>query len=99
MRSYWPMISNALSEGSGALCGVTVTSGVYAAIVSRADARGGQIERGRRAEPAHADQQHLRVEQLALSDAAHLRHDDVARVARHLVGRPRPIDGRRAVFA
>ena len=47
----------------------------------RADAGGGEVERGRRAEPAGAEQQHLRVEQLGLALEPDLRHEQVARVA------------------
>ena len=53
----------------------------------RADARRREVERGRRAEPAGAEQQHLRVEQLALAVLADLRQEEVARVALALVGR------------
>ena len=41
----------------------------------------GQVERGRRAEPAGAQQQHLGVEQLELALEADLGHQQVARVA------------------
>ena len=51
----------------------------------RADAGGGEIHRGRRAEPARADAQHLRGFQLALTLDADLRHDQVAAVALDLV--------------
>ncbi len=47
----------------------------------RADARGGEIERDRRAEPACADNEHARRLELLLSGAAHLAEHDVARVA------------------
>ena len=54
-----------------------------------ADAGGRQVERGRRAEPAGAEQQHLRVEQLELALDADLRQQHVARVAAALLGRER----------
>ena len=47
----------------------------------RADAGRREVERGRRAEPAGAQQQHLRLEQLGLALEADLRDEDVARVA------------------
>ena len=47
----------------------------------RADAGRGEIQRGRRAEPAGAEQQDLRVEQLLLALDADLRDEHVARVA------------------
>ena len=47
----------------------------------RADARRGQVQAGRRAEAAGADQQHLRVEQLQLAGLADLGDQRVARVA------------------
>ena len=52
----------------------------------RADAGRGQVERGRRAEPAGAEQQHLRVEQLLLALDADLGDQQVARVALALLG-------------
>ena len=52
----------------------------------RADARGGEVERGRRAEPAGAEQQHLRVQQLDLAVDADLGEQGVARVALALLG-------------
>ena len=45
------------------------------------DAGRREVERGRRAEPAGAEQQHLRVEQLRLALEPDLRHEQVARVA------------------
>src|SRR3990167_2502777 len=54
-----------------------------------ADAGEGQVESDGRAEAAGADDEHLRVDDLALTDAADLGHDDVARVARHLLRRQR----------
>ena len=47
----------------------------------RADAGGSEIERGRRAEPAGAEQQHPRLEQLLLTLLADLGQEDVPRVA------------------
>ena len=52
----------------------------------RADAGGGQVERGRRAEPAGAEQQHLGVEQLQLALLADLGQQQVALVAVALLG-------------
>ena len=52
----------------------------------RADARGGEVERGRGAEPAGAEQQHLGVEQLGLALGADLGEQDVAAVALLLLG-------------
>ena len=52
----------------------------------RADAGGGEVERGRRAEAAGAEQQHLRVEQLLLALGADLGDQQVARVAVALLG-------------
>ena len=70
----------------------------------RADAGGGEVERGRRAEPAGTEQQHLRVEQLLLALDADLGQQQVALVAVHLLGGqrgglassrgPRPSTGR-----
>ena len=51
-----------------------------------ADARCGQVDRGRRAEPARADQEHLRVEQPELALLADLRDEHVAAVALELLG-------------
>ena len=50
------------------------------------DARGGEVQRGRRAEAAGAEQQHLGVEQLLLALDADLRQQEVARVALALLG-------------
>ena len=47
----------------------------------RADARRREVERRGRAEPAGADQEHARVEQLLLPLLADLGDQDVARVA------------------
>ena len=58
----------------------------------RADARRRQVERGRRAEPAGAEQEHLRVEQLHLALEADLRDQQVARVALALLGGERARD-------
>ena len=58
----------------------------------RADAGGGEVERGRRAEAAGAEQQHLGVEQLLLALGADLGQEEVARVALALLGRERPGD-------
>ena len=52
----------------------------------RADAGGGEVERGRRAEPTGAEQQHLRVQQLQLAVDADLGKQGVARVAVALLG-------------
>ena len=52
----------------------------------RADAGRGEVERGRRAEAAGAEQQHLRVEQLLLALDADLGDQQVARVAVALLG-------------
>jgi hypothetical protein len=58
----------------------------------RSDSGGGQVERGRRAEPSGAEQQHLGVEQLQLPLEADLRHEQVARVALALLGVERARD-------
>ena len=55
----------------------------------RADARRGEVERRGRAEPAGADQQDARVEQPLLAGLADLGNEQVAAVARPLVGRER----------
>src|SRR5581483_5947703 len=55
----------------------------------RADASGCEIERRGRAEPAGADQQDARVEQLELTLLAALRDQQMARIARALLGRKR----------
>ena len=52
----------------------------------RADARGREVERGRRAEPAGAEQQHAALEQLLLPGLADLGQQDVAPVAVALLG-------------
>ncbi len=52
----------------------------------RADPGGGEVERGRRAEPAGAEQQHLGVEQLQLAVDPDLGQQRVARVAVALLG-------------
>ena len=52
----------------------------------RADAGGGEVERGRRAEAAGAEQQHLRVQQLHLAVDPDLGQQRVARVALALLG-------------
>ena len=52
----------------------------------RADAGGREVERGRRAEPAGAEQQHLRLQQLGLALEPDLRDQQVARVALALLG-------------
>ena len=52
----------------------------------RADARGGEVERGRGAEAARADQQHARVEQPQLALLADLGDQQVAAVAIALRG-------------
>ena len=51
-----------------------------------ADPRGGEVERGGRAETAGADQEDLRVEQLLLALLADLGDQQVARVARPPLG-------------
>ena len=48
--------------------------------------RRGQVDGGRRAEPARADQEHLRVEQPELALLADLRDEHVAAVALELLG-------------
>ena len=53
----------------------------------RADAGGREVERGRRAEAAGAEQQHLRVEQLRLALGADLGEQQVAAVALVLLRR------------
>ena len=60
----------------------------------RADARGGEVERRRRAEPARAEQEHLGVEQLHLPLEPDLGDQQVARVALALLGgeRARNVD-------
>ena len=58
----------------------------------RADAGGREVQRGRRAEPAGAEQQHLRVEQLLLALGADLGDQHVARVALALLGGERARD-------
>ena len=55
----------------------------------RADAGGGEVERGGRAEASCADQQDAGVEQLQLPLLADLGDQDVARVAGALLGRER----------
>ena len=57
----------------------------------RADAGEGEVERRGAAEAAGADDEHLRLHQLALADRADLRHDDVPAVAVHLLGRERDL--------
>ena len=52
----------------------------------RPDARGGQVQRGRRAQPAGAQQQHLGVEQLLLALGPDLGQQQVAPVALALLG-------------
>ena len=52
----------------------------------RADARGGEVERGRRTEAAGADEQRLRAEQPGLAGRADLRDQQVAAVALLLLG-------------
>ena len=52
-----------------------------------AHAGGRQVQRGRRAEAAGAEQQHLGVEQLELALLAHLGQQEVALVAVALLGR------------
>ena len=55
----------------------------------RAHPGGREVERGRRAEPAGAEQEHLRVEQLELALEPDLGHQQVARVALALLGAQR----------
>ena len=66
----------------------------------RPDARGGEVERGRRAQAAGAEQQHLGVEQLLLALGADLGEQEVARVALALLGREAlgDVDGIAAVL-
>ena len=52
----------------------------------RADASRREVERGRRTEPAGAEQQHLRVEQLGLAFHAHLGQQEMALVPVALIG-------------
>ena len=52
----------------------------------RADARGGEVERGGGAEPARADEEDARVEQALLPVLADLGDQQVAAVARALLG-------------
>ena len=54
----------------------------------RADAGRREVQRGRRAEPAGAEQEHLGVEQLLLALLADLGQEEVAAVALALLGRP-----------
>ena len=54
-----------------------------------ADAGRRQVQRGRRAEPAGAEEQHLRVQQLELALEPDLRQQQVAGVATALLGRER----------
>ena len=51
----------------------------------RADAGGSQVQRQRRAQPAGADAQHLRLLQLELALHANFRQDQMARVAQDLL--------------
>ena len=61
----------------------------------RPDSGRGEVERGRGAEPAGAEQQHLRVEQLQLALDPDLGEQGVARVAHPLLlGQARVADGR-----
>ena len=60
----------------------------------RADAGGGEVERGRRAQAAGAEQQDLGVEQLPLALDADLGQQEVARVALALLGGERARDSR-----
>ena len=53
----------------------------------RADAGGGEIERGWRAEPARADEQHARALELLLPLETDLGEDEVAAVAEDLLVR------------
>ena len=50
-----------------------------------ADARKRQVDRYRRPQSTGADNQHLRVQELALSSAAHLGHDDMTAIPLDLV--------------
>jgi hypothetical protein len=58
------------------------------------DARSGQIQRGGRAQPARADDQHLGREQLLLTIDPHVLQDDVAAVPLDLFIRQREFHGR-----
>jgi hypothetical protein len=60
--------------------------GVHIDDAERADAGSGEVERRRRAEPARADAEHLRVEKLRLPGLAHLGEEEVAAVADLLLG-------------
>ena len=60
-----------------------------------ADAGGGQVHRDRRSEPACADHEHARIQQLALPSSPDVRQDDVAGVPLNLLLGERSVLGRR----
>ena len=60
---------------------VRLVDHVHVDDAERADAGRGQVEGGRRAQPAGAEQEDLRVEQLQLAHLAHLGQEQVALVA------------------
>ena len=68
---------------------VRLVDDVHVDDAERADAGGREVERGRRAEPAGAEQQHLGVEQLLLALVADLGQEQVALVPVALLGRER----------
>ena len=82
-----------LSEGVGRVddlaLQVRVVDHVGIHDAERADARRGEVERSGGAEPACADQEHSRVEQLLLALLTDLRDEEVAAVARALLGAER----------
>ena len=66
-----------------------VVDDVHVDDAERAHPGGGQVQGGRGAEPAGAEQQHLGVEQLLLAGVADLGQEQVALVAVALLGRER----------
>src|SRR5881398_1236538 len=60
----------------------------------RPDPRSGEVERGRRPEPACPDEQHARRLELPLSLDAHIGKDEMARIAQDLFVRQFGEDGR-----
>ena len=50
-----------------------------------------QVERDRRAEGAHADDEHLRPQQFLLAGGPHLAESEMAGVSLSLLGRQRPL--------
>ncbi len=73
---------------------VRLVDHVHVDDAERADARGGQVQRGRGAEAAGAEQQDLGAEQLVLALLADLGQQEVALVAVALLGgrAPRGVD-------